>query len=75
MVKIIKEGKIPTSYLTIYKTECSRCNCVFEFTLDECTSMERRLDGDVTIECPCCHNSVRINRNNLVAIRGEHRTI
>lgn len=69
MIKITKEGKIKNHYIMIYNAECPMCHCEFEFTLDECNSVERRINGNVTINCPYCkHNITLINPQ---PIRGE----
>ena len=53
MRRIIKEGKKPKSYRTIYKTTCPTCKCVFEFE-DEDITGEKTINGSKSVMCPCC---------------------
>lgn len=54
MITIIKDGVKPKKTKTIYKTTCERCGCVFEFEYEDFFAIERRPDGNATINCPCC---------------------
>lgn len=59
MIKILKEGKLPNKNIKrIYKTTCSNCSCEFEFEKEDCIAVERRLDGNMTVECPYCHTKI-----------------
>ena len=69
MIKILKEGQKPKFTEMIYKTFCDDCYCEFEFTLDECLSIEKRIGGDMLIKCPCCNNVIKCSR--LDAIERE----
>lgn len=66
MIKILKEGQKPKLQKMIHKTTCEICNCEFEFTLDECLSIEKRINGDVTIKCPCCGTIIKCSRLDTV---------
>ena len=51
-MKIIKEGKIPT---TIKRFYCGNCGCVFECGKDEYIHHFAQRDGDYCeAECPTC---------------------
>lgn len=58
MIKILKEGKIPKTVKVIYKTTCPRCDCEFEFETSDCKMIEKRLNGNMTVECPYCHKDI-----------------
>ena len=58
MIKIIKEGKIPKPKKYIYKEKCSVCGCEFEFEIEDCIAIERRINGFMTVDCPCCKNHI-----------------
>lgn len=51
-MKIIKEGKIPTTTIRFY---CGNCGCVFECEKGEYTYYGSPRDGDYyTAKCPTC---------------------
>lgn len=58
MIKIIKEGKVPKNYKTIFNAKCEKCNCEFEFEYDDFTRIEKRFDGNYYIKCPCCNHEI-----------------
>lgn len=66
MIKILKEGKKPKLPKMIYRTSCKLCDCEFEFTLNECLSIEKRIDGYMIIKCPCCSNAIKCSRLNTI---------
>ena len=53
MRRIIKDGKKPKKYRSIYKTTCPTCKCVFEFE-DEDITGEKTINGSKSVVCPCC---------------------
>ena len=53
MIKIIKDGKKPIRYKTIYIITCPKCGCEFECE-DSDLNVERRINGKRSINCPCC---------------------
>ena len=57
MRRIIKEGKKPKKYKTIYKTTCPKCKCIFEFE-DEDITGEKRINGSKSVICPCCNHTI-----------------
>lgn len=65
MIKIIKEGQVPKPKKYIYKETCGECKCEFEFEIEDCISIEKRIDGIMTIDCPCC--------NKHLISRGKNR--
>jgi len=65
MIKILKEGNLPKNKKIIYRKDCNNCGCQFEFELEDCLSIERCLDGKITIQCPCCKQLITANRNSL----------
>lgn len=69
MIKILKEGQKPKFPKMIYKTTCKVCYCEFEFTIEDCLSLERRIGGDMLIKCPCCNNIIKCS--SLDAIERE----
>lgn len=66
MIKIIKKGKKPgdNEEIEVYETTCPACGTVFEFTLKECTT-EKRLNGNVFVNCPVCGGLIEHNRTML----------
>lgn len=58
MIRILKEGNLPKTEKVIYRATCLYCDCQFEFDIDDCKEIERRLDGYMIIECPCCHKDI-----------------
>lgn len=58
MIKIIKNGRIPKPTKRIYEATCEYCGCKFEFEIEDIKSQERRLDGCITVECPCCRKDI-----------------
>lgn len=65
MIKILKEGTLPKPKRYIYKTECQYCHCEFEFETEDCIALEKRVNGRLTVECPCCNNRLTCGRDNL----------
>ena len=65
MIKVLKEGVIPTPKRIIYKATCSYCKCEFEFEADDCLLIEKRLDGNVVVDCPCCKRHVNYKHDAL----------
>ena len=68
MIKIIKKGKKPgdNEEVEVYETTCPACDTVFEFTLKECAT-EKRLNGNVFVNCPECNTQIKRTREELVA--------
>jgi uncharacterized C2H2 Zn-finger protein len=67
MIKIIKKGEpLNDSKSEVYETTCPSCNTVFEFTLKEC-AVEKRLDGNLMVNCPVCGFLITRNRTALTA--------
>ena len=60
MIKIIKQGKKPKKYKTIYIITCPDCGCEFECELEDLKLIERTLNGDRVIKCPCCEKELYI---------------
>lgn len=54
MIKIVKKGKLPKTYKALFRAKCDKCNCEFEFEMEDFTKIERRIDGYYFIACPCC---------------------
>lgn len=54
MKKIIKDGIKPKRTKIIYKATCDKCGCEFEFEYVDFFCIERRPDGNATVNCPCC---------------------
>lgn len=63
MIKIIKDGKKPVKTKTIWCFKCPDCNCEFECELEDFKSIEKRIDGDKVIDCPCCEKELHTNKN------------
>lgn len=63
MIKIIKEGKLPKPQKTLFTVNCNKCNCEFEFEMEDFTKIERTvrsLDGcgRYFIKCPYCNYEI-----------------
>lgn len=69
MINVIKHGVKPEDQRLIYIYECSKCGCEFEFELEDCLYVEKRLDGCVGFKCPECNEMFNIKRSIL-----RHRT-
>lgn len=59
MIKITKEGKLPKKDKILFTAKCSRCNCEFEFEIEDFTKIEKRLNGDYFINCPYCNYEIQ----------------
>lgn len=63
MRRIIKPGKdLNKKERLIYTTTCPVCGCVFEFEDEDCLTIERCLNGRVTIACPHCNAEFKVRR-------------
>lgn len=71
MIVIKKPGKKPKKYKTIYEIECTKCGCVFECEDSDFTSIERKLDGKVSIKCPCCGEELTFVSRSVLKSRQE----
>lgn len=71
MIKILKDGVIPKQKKLIFKTTCKNCDCEFEFELEDCSRVEKSLNGHITVGCPCCYARVIRARNELEAREEE----
>lgn len=65
MIKILKNGNLPKPKRYIYKTECKKCHCEFEFELEDCKMVEKKPNGLLVLECPCCYQNVTGKLDNL----------
>ena len=65
MIKIIKQGKKPKQTKAIYKTTCSVCGCEFEFELEDCDKLEKSLNGNLYLYCPCCGEAICNKRDSF----------
>jgi len=65
MINILKEGNNPDKKRIIYKTVCNSCECEFEFEIEDCSKVEKCLDGRIYITCPCCFKELSIKRSFL----------
>lgn len=64
MRRIIKPGKdLNKKERLIYTTTCPVCGCVFEFEDEDCLTIERCLNGRVTIACPHCNAEFKVRRS------------
>ena len=54
MIKIIKQGKKPKYYKTIYFIKCPNCGCEFECEYSDLTIERKINDNKRSINCPCC---------------------
>ena len=71
MIKILKEGKIPKPKKYIYIEICNNCGCEFEFEKEDCIAIERRIDGMMTINCPCCDCHIISKGNNRKEVEED----
>lgn len=59
MIKIIKEGKLPTKiYKTVFTTKCTKCGCEFEFEREDFDKVERCIAGNYYITCSYCNYEI-----------------
>lgn len=65
MIKILKEGIVPKPKRIIYKTTCENCHCEFEFEIEDCLFIEKRMNGNVVVDCPCCNKHVNCKHESL----------
>lgn len=65
MISVIKHGILPENQVYIFKKECPHCSCVFEFELEDCIKIEKRLDGFMTVVCPDCGRELKVSRDTL----------
>ena len=59
MVKITKEGKLPTEQKILYNAKCDICGCEFEFELEDFAKIEKRINGNYTVVCPQCGHEIQ----------------
>lgn len=70
MIKILKEGKLPKKFKYIYKEECSKCGCVFEFETSDCDYITRNIENrEYRIQCPFCKQMLYGNNINDLECR------
>ena len=50
MIKIVKQGVIPT----YYQIKCIKCHCVFNFEDEDITDSDYLSTYDAVV-CPCCN--------------------
>lgn len=83
MIKIIKDGKKPIRYHTIYIITCPDCGCEFECGLED-FKIEKTIDGNniITIDgnkiimCPCCNKELNTkNLEHIGMIKEEMKEI
>lgn len=65
MIKILKEGHLKPEVEEVYTTTCPICECEFEFTLEDCISIEKTPNGRISVECPYCHKESSYRRSEL----------
>ena len=63
MIRIIKDGKRPEKKKTIWAFICPECSCQFECEIEDFAKIEKRLNGDKSIYCPCCHYELHTNKD------------
>lgn len=69
-MKIIKPGRLDKKagdYIAI----CSACGCEFQFSLDEVTGVEKKIDGGLLVECPFCHSMQWYFRSELKVVSTD----
>lgn len=74
MIKILKEGTHPKPKRIIYKTECQYCHCEFEFETEDCLFVEKRMNGNVVVDCPCCNKHVNRKHDSLSFREAEENS-
>lgn len=50
---------------------CNYCGCTFEFELEDCKKVEKRLNGKIYIECPTCKTLISNNRDYFASREVE----
>lgn len=73
MIRILKQGKTPAPTKIIYITSCPKCDCEFEFELEDCKAIERCLNGKLALDCPCCGYELNISRAKFTSREEEIR--
>ncbi len=58
-MRIIIPGKIKDTTEETFECTCPYCECVFEYKLSDMT-IEKRLYGKRSVECPWCHREIVI---------------
>lgn len=55
-IKIIKEGS-KKKKKDVYEATCEKCDCIFEYNIEDVESKDKYSNGWVfIIKCPCCGN-------------------
>ena len=73
MIKIIKDGVISKNYKSVYFATCHHCGCEFEFEAEDCSVIERSIDGILQIRCPYC-KSMQTFYKKSIEIREEEES-
>lgn len=63
MISVVKDGKKLVKTKTIWCFTCPDCDCEFECGLEDFKSIEKRIDGDRVIVCPCCEKELHTDKN------------
>lgn len=53
-IKVIKPGIKSVKSRYVYLFVCPACGCIFDCETEDFKKIEKRLDGDATIDCPTC---------------------
>ena len=75
MIKIIKNGVKPKKMKTIWTFKCPVCGCEFECELDDFKTLEKKLEGDKSVNCPCCNTELHTNRNKYTIREEEDKVV
>ena len=59
MIKITKDGKLPTEQKILFNAKCDICGCEFEFGLEDFVKIEKRINGNYTVVCPQCGHEIQ----------------
>ena len=70
MFKILKEGGKVIKHKFIFKDTCDECGAEYEFEIEDCTSIDKCINGYATWKCPCCGNK-RVEKRNKMTYRTE----
>lgn len=69
MIKILKNGNVPSYTEKINKITCDDCGCIFEALDDD---FDKEITGhgeyDFTIICPCCYKKIYSRVANIEVI-------
>ena len=74
MINILREGLKDKKTKTIYTALCNNCQCLFEFEHEDIKSQEKRIDGNIEIDCPCCNKTIKQPLSHFLSREVEDKS-